>query len=97
MPCISTRLCSGGACGKELLACALPDLAPRDSAYGTVFPMMLDLGLSSRGGTEQCADQTKAVKGILLSSIDHEFKRLWVILTDACHTKAAIRGLGSAR
>jgi len=76
MPCSSTRLCSGGACGKELLACALPDLAPRDSAYGTVFPMMLDPGLSSRGGTEQWADQRKAVKGILLPSIDHEFREI---------------------
>jgi hypothetical protein len=47
MPCISTRLCSGGACGKELLAYASPDLALRDSAYGTVFPMMLDLGMTS--------------------------------------------------
>ena len=38
--------------------------------------MMLDLGLSSRGGTEQGADQMKAVKGILLSSIDHEFQEI---------------------
>jgi len=52
MPCISTRLCSGGACGIELLACASPDLAPRDSAYGTVFPMMLDLGIPSKSDTE---------------------------------------------
>ena len=76
MPCSSTRLCSGGACGKELLACALPDLAPRDSAYGTVFPMMLDLGLPSRGCTEQCADEMEAMEAITLSSIDHQFQEI---------------------
>lgn len=76
MPCINTRLCSGGACGKELLACALPELAPRDSAYGTVFPTMLDPEMASRGSTEQWAEQTKAMEDILLSSIDHEFQEI---------------------
>ena len=50
---------------------ALPDLASRDSAYGTVFPMMLDLGLPSRGGIEQWAEQSKNMEGVLYSSTDH--------------------------
>ena len=81
MPCSSTRLCSSGACGKELLTCALPDLAPRDSAYGTVFPMVLGPEMPSTGGTEHWAEQMKAMKGVLFSSIDHEFQE---IMSDTC-------------